>query len=70
MSWVTGNLDHWPKSRSMSEACGRRGTYSVGSKVKRIRAILLKTGCDEKQREMSRGLNNSLDIQSDSALPE
>ena len=42
----------------------------MGSKVKRIRAVLLKTGCDEKQRGISRGLNNSLDIPSDSALPE
>ena len=57
----------------MGEACGGRGADSVRFKEEESSNIVLQkySGMDvmEKQRGMSRGLNNFLDISSDSALP-
>lgn len=61
----TGNLDPWPKSQSMGEACGRPGTYSVEFKKQKGRAVYYsEINVMGKEQGLSRGLNNRLDIYS------
>ena len=53
-----GNLDPWPKSRSMGETCEREGRHSVGSEKQKGGAVCyLGMNVMEKVRGLSRDFN-------------